>query len=72
MAKVKVGDKYIFHSVNGKNYNIKIINISDYRPPDMKYAIDISSDENDYYSNAGVLFCDDDFLTNKCIKEVNI
>ena len=65
---VEVGDKYILHSTNGKNYNIKIINVSDFRPPDMKYAIDII-DENGFYCYDDVLFCDDDFLINKCIKD---
>lgn len=62
----KAGDKYILHSANGKDYNIEIINVSDYRPPEMKYAINITG-ENDYTS-ADVLFCDDDFLNSTCEK----
>lgn len=61
----KVGDKYILHSANGKDYNIEIINVSYYRPPDMKYAIDII-DENGY--SGDWIFCDDDFLINTCEK----
>lgn len=63
----KVGDKYILHSTNGKDYNIEIINVSDFRPPDVKYAIDVI-DENGCYCNDDVLFCDDDFLINTCEK----
>lgn len=33
----KVGDRFVFRSVNGLDYDIYIVNVNDFRPPDMKY-----------------------------------
>ena len=38
---MKVRDKFILNSVNGKKYDCDIVNISDYREPEMKYLLDI-------------------------------
>jgi hypothetical protein len=63
---VKVGDELILHSSNGKDYPVKIVNINEYRPPEMKYAVDIYS-EGTWYSDAmnDYYFCGDD-LIEKC------
>lgn len=41
---MKVGDKFTLN-VEGNSYNCKITNISDYREPSMKYAIDLFKDK---------------------------
>ena len=61
----KVGDKYILHSKNGMDYDIYIINVNEFREPDMKYGADVY-DENGRYAG-DVLFFGDDFL-NQCEK----
>lgn len=62
---VKVGDKYILHSENGMDYSIEIVNINNFREPDMKYGADVY-DGNGIYAG-DVMFFGDDFL-NKCEK----
>ena len=51
--EIKVGDKFIFHSSNGLDYKMEIININDFREPSMRYAIDIEdcngNHPDDYY-----------------------
>lgn len=63
--QVKVGDKYIFHSENGMNYSIKIVNINSFRPDDSKYAADVCDSNGNYADD--VMFFGDDFL-KKCEK----
>ena len=58
---INVGDKFVLHSVNGMDYDIKIVNMSDYREPDMKYAIDVY-DANGMYAG-DVLFVGEDFFS---------
>ena len=62
---VEVGDKFIFHSTNGTNYDIEVIDINLYYNPSMKYVINI----DDYCEKhiGFLLFVGDDFL-NKCEK----
>lgn len=55
-----VGDSFIFHSDNGTKYEIKIININDYREPSMRYGCDIYNETGCQYDD--VLFIGDDFL----------
>jgi len=43
-TKYKEGDKLILHSVDGNDYEIEIVNVNPYRPPDMIYAVDIYID----------------------------
>lgn len=62
---VKIGDKYIFYSENGMDYNIKVININDFRPPETKYGADVF-DSNGVYAG-DVMFFGDEFLS-KCEK----
>lgn len=38
---VKVGDMVIASDLNGVQFKGKIININEYRPPEVKYALDI-------------------------------
>ena len=62
---VKVGDRYILHSENGTDYDIEIVNINEFREPNMKYGADVY-DSNGVYAG-DVTFFGDDFL-NKCEK----
>lgn len=66
--EVKVGDKYILHSENGMDYNIKIVSVNDSRPDDSKYGADVY-DGNGIYAG-DVMFFGDDFL-QKCEKVIN-
>lgn len=61
----KVGDKYILHSENGMDYNIYIINVNYFRPPDEIYGADVF-DRNGTYAG-DVLFFGEEFLS-KCKK----
>lgn len=61
----KVGDKYILHSSNGMDYDIEIVNVSDYREPDMKYGVDVYDKNRIYVGD--VMFVGENFL-NKCEK----
>lgn len=63
----KVGDKYILHSSNGMDYSIEIINVSNFRPPEEKYGIDVY-DGNGVYAG-DVMFIGDEFL-NRCDVEL--
>lgn len=58
----KVGDKFILHSQNGKDYDIEIVNINPCRPIEDVYGVDIYC-EGEYYGD--VYFCDEFFL-DKC------
>ena len=64
----KVGDKYILHSRNGMDYNIEIINVNEFREPDMKYGADVY-DGNGVYAG-DVMFFSDSFLS-QCEKVNN-
>ena len=55
-----VGDKYILHSANGKNYHIEVVNVSDYREPAMRYAVDVSNEEGVHSDD--FMFVSDDLL----------
>lgn len=59
----KVGDKLVLHSENGHDYDIEVININEFRPPEEIYGVDIYDDRGVYYGD--VYFCGEDFL-NKC------
>lgn len=62
MMEIKVNDKFVFHSENGMDYQIKVININDYREPSMKYACDIWDGNGNYAGD--VTFVGDDFFNN--------
>lgn len=59
----KVGQKYVFHSENGMDYKIHIVNVNDFREPSMKYGADVW-DGNGVYAG-DVMFFGDDFI-EKC------
>ena len=61
----KVGDEYILHSINGMDYRIEVVNMSDYREPDMKYGVDVYDGNGTYAGD--VMFVGESFL-NKCEK----
>lgn len=64
----KVGDKLTLHSENGLDYQVIIENINNFRPDDMKYAVElIDENGNSYFESYGDLyFCGDSFL-EKCV-----
>ena len=66
--KVSVGDKYILYSANGMDYNIKIVNINDFRPDNERYSADVYDGNGNYAGD--VMFFGDDFL-QKCEKITN-
>lgn len=59
----KVGDKLVLHSVNGHDYDVEIVNINEFRPPEEMYGVDIYDDQHVYYGD--VYFCGKEFL-DKC------
>lgn len=61
----KVGDKFVFHSENGLDYDVYIINVNDFRPPDMKYGADVYDCNGTYAGD--VMFLGEEFLA-KCKK----
>lgn len=68
---IKNGDKFKFNSDNGHVYDIEIININDYREPDMKYGCDIYDEKGTYAGD--VIFIGDDFFKNnkEKLKKIN-
>ena len=66
MAKVR--DKFILHSSNGMDYNIEVINVNNFREPDMKYGVEVY-DGNGIYAG-DVMFVGESFL-RKCEKVNN-
>ena len=59
-TKYKEGDRLILNSVDGNNYEIKIVNVNPYRPPDMMYAVDVYID--DRQQNDDVIFVPEEVL----------
>lgn len=55
---MKAGDKFTL-TAEGISYNCKIVNISDYREPSMKYAVDLYKDD----AYIDTYFCGEDFFT---------
>lgn len=65
--QVKSGDRFILHSENGKDYEIRVINVNEYREPGMECACDIFLDGLSV--NKDVWFCSEEFLlSEKCEK----
>ena len=60
----KVGDKFILHSENG-DYYIDVVNVNNYREPDLKYAVDVCNEDGVYADD--VMFVGENFLS-KCKK----
>ncbi|MBQ2856479.1 MAG: hypothetical protein IJE78_05015 [Bacteroidaceae bacterium] len=71
MAFIQVheGDKFILNSVNGRTYELEVVNVNICRPPDMIYACNIRTEgEPSYYECEGdYYFCGDEVLY-KCTK----
>lgn len=42
MREIKQGDEFILHNSNGFDYECQVININEFRPEDMKYALNIT------------------------------
>lgn len=62
---INIGDKYILHSENGHDYDIEVVNINYFRPPDMTYACDVYDDNGIYAGD--VMFFGEEFF-DKCEK----
>ena len=60
-----VGDRYIFHSENGMDYTVNIVNVNLFREPSMKYGADVFDSNGTYAGD--LMFFGDDFI-NKCEK----
>ena len=67
MRDIKPGDRYVLHSENGGDYQIKVCNVNHFRESDMIYALDMTDPNGvDYYESEGDwFFCGDDFM-QKC------
>lgn len=63
MDKPKVGDHYILHSEDGNDYDIKIINVNEYRPPDMLYATNVYCNGKSCYDD--IVFLSDYFFESQ-------
>lgn len=59
-TKYKEGDRLILHSIDGCDYEIEIVNVNPYRPPDMIYAIDVFI--NGQSQNDDVIFVPEEVL----------
>lgn len=57
---IKVGDTYIFHSSNGMDYKICVVNINNFRDPSSKYGCDVYDGNGNYAGD--VMFLGDDFF----------
>ena len=64
--EIEKGDRFILHATNGIDYEIENLGISDYRPPDMKYAMDVMVDGKHIYSD--IVFQGDDWFDHPNIK----
>ena len=64
MREIKVKDKLLLHSSNGMTYKVIVENINEFRPPNMKYAVNmIDGNGNSYFEKYNSLyFCGDDFI----------
>lgn len=65
--KIKKNDNLFFDSENGLTYKINIISINNFRPPNMKYAIDFIDPNgiSDFETYGNYYFCGQDFI-DKC------
>lgn len=67
MMQVNRGDKFILHSENGKDYEIRVVNVNEYREPSMTCGCDVFLDGVSV--NEDIWFCGEDFLlSEKCEK----
>ena len=49
--EIEKGDRFILHATNSIGYEIEILGVSDYRLPDIKYAMDVTVDGRNIYSD---------------------
>lgn len=50
MFYIKVGDKFVFRSeLAGAKIPFRVININEFRPPDMKYGIELAIPNSDAF-----------------------
>ena len=57
---IEVNDKFIFHTIDGRDPEIKIIDVSNYRPLESKYAVYIYDESRSYDEN--LIFVGDNFF----------
>ena len=58
--EIKVDDEFIFHSKNGMDYRIEIVNVNEFRDPSSKYGCDVWDGNGNYAGD--VVFLGDDFF----------
>lgn len=58
--EIKVDDEFIFHSKNGMDYRIEIVNVNEFRDPSSKYGCDVWDGNGNYAED--VVFLGDDFF----------
>ena len=68
--EIRVGDKLVFvNPINDEpTYVFVIANISNYREPSLKYAIDVYDKHKNCITKEDVLFCSEETIMNHCIK----
>lgn len=61
---MNVGDIFILHSENGRDYTIEIVNVNECREPWLRYAADVWDDEGNCPEDF-IFFGDEFFEKNK-------
>lgn len=57
---INLDDKFILHKPNRTDLRIKVVNINDFRPPDMKFALEVFDENGNAFDD--VCFVGDDFF----------
>lgn len=61
---MNIGDEFILHSENGRDYTIEIVNANECREPSLRYAADVWDDEGNCPEDL-MFFGDEFFEKNK-------
>lgn len=69
MQEIHVRDKFILHGEGGDDLTVRVVNINYYRPPEVKYAIEIFDSDGNLYGD-DVVFVGDDFFSKNNIERV--
>jgi hypothetical protein len=65
---IKVNDIFILHSDNGMDYNITVVNINEFREPNMKYACEVIDGNGVAFDD--FMFVGDEFFNSKKVERV--
>ena len=66
--EIKVKDKFILHSTDGNDYDIEVVNVSLFREPELKYALDVRLDGEPVSND--VFFVGDNFFEIPQVEKV--